>query len=565
MAPRSNTRLFTAATCLFLFLVLALWTSPPSFSPSSWSPNGEEDEGVWEAEKLDLDKAFELPSFEGTLTGEGSLEGDAGVGQGEEETKEGGAGKVELDEEMIVEGSTPSNSSLTTLPSPKTPNRPSFPPLLPEQLSTLRQDYLARLNSMESFSFGQNYTHNERMLVNLVNCLEEGELGAGRCATEVPRVVAVTEIYFVCGLDHCDTTGEVIWLAPVAVSLERQGYYSLVIDDSELLPLWKTLGDMVTQVWMQDQALIDCVGDQKNCVESWENPSGIPAWKLFALTFWGSIPGADWWSAPQGPWSFNPLGSEWTLTPYPMPDNHTYLGYNFEGCTDTPVVPPSERSNTLFVLSKYLEYFHSQDTWPQLLYSSIVNATGLEIITSAKGRDDNDPNELPAGVKSVGRLSKEDYSLTVGSAKVLLGIGMPHISPSPYAALCQGVPVILPSFNSSNPLPLGWSQFSEPPQHQHAIAAQIGPPYVYSIDLHGPIQDLIDTIKMAVETPIGRYVPPEMTPEALDARVRTLLSTNWEEVARKRMVEKGWDGVRLPKHLKGKVSKEGRFRGVAAA
>lgn len=49
-----------------------------------------------------------------------------------------------------------------------------------------------------------------------------------------------------------------------------------------------------------------------------------------------------------------------------------------------------------------------------------------------------------------------------------------------------------------------------------------------------------------------------MTPEALDGRVNSLLHTNWEEVARTKMVEKGWEEVRLPEHLKGKM-KEGRF------
>lgn len=111
MPPRSNTRLLTGAIFLFLFLLSVLWTSPPSFSPSSWSSNGTEEDGVWEAEKLELDKAFETPSFKGTLMGEGTLEGDAGVGQGVKEEggeKEGGGGggKVELDEEVkeLVEG-----------------------------------------------------------------------------------------------------------------------------------------------------------------------------------------------------------------------------------------------------------------------------------------------------------------------------------------------------------------------------------------------------------------------------------------------------------------------------
>ena len=48
-------------------------------------------------------------------------------------------------------------------------------------------------------------------------------------------------------------------------------------------------------------------------------------------------------------------------------------------------------------------------------------------------------------------------------------------------------------------------------------------------------------------------VPPEMTPEALDARVNDLVNTNWEEVARTRMAEKGWNEVKLPEHLQKKM------------
>ena len=79
-----------------------------------------------------------------------------------------------------------------------------------------------------------------------------------------------------------------------------------------------------------------------------------------------------------------------------------------------------------------------------------------------------------------------------------------HTTLSPSPLLVFSVPVTLPYFNSSNPRPLGWSQFAEPVQHQHAVSAQIGPPYVYSVDLHGPIQDVFDTIRTAVQTPIDR-------------------------------------------------------------
>lgn len=60
-----------------------------------------------------------------------------------------------------------------------------------------------------------------------------------------------------------------------------------------------------------------------------------PPWKLFATTWWGHpehsvltdhgrwfVPAAE---AAKGRWSWNPLGSEWTLSPYAMPENVSYL------------------------------------------------------------------------------------------------------------------------------------------------------------------------------------------------------------------------------------------------
>lgn len=56
-----------------------------------------------------------------------------------------------------------------------------------------------------------------------------------------------------------------------------------------------------------------------------------------------------------------------------------------------------------------------------------------------------------------------------------------------------------------------------------------------------------------------------MTVEALDARVDALIRTDWKEVARVRMKEKGWAmeerDVLLPEHLKGKAQKRRFFPG----
>lgn len=69
---------------------------------------------------------------------------------------------------------------------------------------------------------------------------------------------------------------------------------------------------------------------------------------------------------------------------------------------------------------------------------------------------------LPPGLVSLGRQSREDYQTLVGSAKALLGIGFPTISPSVYVALSQGTPSILPVFRDNVDLNFeGWDAFAE--------------------------------------------------------------------------------------------------------
>ena len=37
-----------------------------------------------------------------------------------------------------------------------------------------------------------------------------------------------------------------------ALSLEAQGHYVVVVRPDEVTPIWRLLGDMITQVWQQD-------------------------------------------------------------------------------------------------------------------------------------------------------------------------------------------------------------------------------------------------------------------------------------------------------------------------
>jgi alpha-1,3(6)-mannosylglycoprotein beta-1,6-N-acetyl-glucosaminyltransferase len=72
---------------------------------------------------------------------------------------------------------------------------------------------------------------------------------------------------------------------------------------------FKLLGnDLITHAWIDDEHLIWCFQDPQSCVQSPQNPEGVcvhivlfpaplltldsysPLWKMFAFTFWGSLP-----------------------------------------------------------------------------------------------------------------------------------------------------------------------------------------------------------------------------------------------------------------------------------
>lgn len=170
------------------------------------------------------------------------------------------------------------------------------------------------------------------------------------------------------------------------------------------------------------------------------------------------------------------------------------------------------------------------------------NHTGYDIISNAH---EEVGYPIPEGLNSVGYLPQHEYDLTLvsrtirrlcliiivgsqASARAVFGIGQPMISPTPYASLCRGyvlselldhapnyaprVPVVLPYdgqfvFRETNkscgarPGPDEWCGFLDL-THQHGPACRIGPPYVYAVDVHSPIEKIFEIIDTAINTPI---------------------------------------------------------------
>lgn len=70
--------------------------------------------------------------------------------------------------------------------------------------------------------------------------------------------------------------------------------------------------------------------------------------------------------------------------------------------------------------------------WPALV--SLLHSRNHEFWALAD-EDDNMDNVVPEGIVNLGRQDRLEYQEVLSKAKVLMGIGRPEISPSPYVAL----------------------------------------------------------------------------------------------------------------------------------
>lgn len=229
-------------------------------------------------------------------------------------------------------------------------------------------------------------------------------------------------------------------------------------------------------------------------------------------------------------------------------------------CDSIPVLPADARQDSILILAKKTSYFSKPEAWPLSFYSAVANATGFNLISSAHSEAGSEAG-LPEGVVPHERMTREAYEEFVGEMRLLLGVGNPATSPSPFNALyvpfcqatrltprrisareahsgppfmlwtrrCQGVPVVLP-FSGSTPTPPGWDLF-DPHFTQHGPASLLGEPYVYSLARDAPVEEAIATIRRAASTSIDRYVPEDMTVPSVDARLVGYLNVDWERMA----------------------------------
>lgn len=108
-----------------------------------------------------------------------------------------------------------------------------------------------------------------------------------------------------------------------------------------------------------------------------------------------------------------------------------------QACRALPPTPQAERNNTVLILAKKAGYFSQAFFKPMIdAFDDIAGAMeemGMEMWTTAEGDKDND--HVPKQVVKVGRQEPAKYREILSASRVLLGIGQPPISPTPYEAL----------------------------------------------------------------------------------------------------------------------------------
>ncbi|KAH6903891.1 hypothetical protein BKA70DRAFT_1298766 [Coprinopsis sp. MPI-PUGE-AT-0042] len=369
---------------------------------------------------------------------------------------------------------------------------------------------------------------NMRQLSELYSCVA----GERRCHPNKRKIILFASPDTKYGLWDGWRRGESIWGEAMFKGFYELGYTVLVIEGWAEAPfLYQLYGSYVELVIGERPG--KCIYNRK-CIKHTENPDGIPIWKIFDMNY---FPKLDWYGTPT---DATPLGGSWIITAV---DNgpafpYQYIGYSIEEkCKALHVLPPEERDHRVYILMKQLAYVHFDTSWEADFYSRAADELGIKFV----GGYGNDPDFKPGGqdppaegwkdieepgkIDNLHPLSRENFMKEVGKSKLMLGIGLPTWSPSPYDALCLGVPFLNPVrfFDEADP----WNEAKWETQHPEFTRLGPGPPYVYTVHARN-YTGFVEAIKQATNTPIDRFIAPHMTLDAFRKRLIDWVETDWK-------------------------------------
>ena len=142
----------------------------------------------------------------------------------------------------------------------------------------------------------------------------------------------------------------------------------------------------------------------------------------------------------------HPLGAQWTFTPSPN-NNHTFLSYSVEPtCLKPPDVrgTPTPSTKKAYLFAKFDGYFLQNDRFPWSIdiFGEIQSRLGIEFISGFQdGSKELTHRFSEVGIVNYGKMVKDRFFEKLRETFVVVGMGLPVISPTPWDGLCMGVPV----------------------------------------------------------------------------------------------------------------------------
>ncbi|KAJ7248505.1 hypothetical protein C8J57DRAFT_1189758 [Mycena rebaudengoi] len=378
-------------------------------------------------------------------------------------------------------------------------------------------------------------TENQKNIHALFQCIEQSN-----CSQNQTKVVIIESYRFIIPMERGGVpgranlggansgehipTGEGIWAISTLRALENLGYTVLFAPNMQrAIQLYQIFDPLVKVVITESDKVDKCWDGNSPCIRTADYPSGIPAWKLFTFSFW-------WGPA-------NPLGPKWTLSPEEYPasltgnEPNTYLGYSIEAqCAMRPFIPHVRRNRQVYILGKYLSSFLAgQRDWPPDHFDAAASSTGVSFIAGAVQVEGGtaDPSDFfSATTKNLGKLHPREFYDLLSRSIALVGMGQPILSPTPYDALCMGVPFINPieEWDPNNPLDRSkWVT-------QHGMLHHLSAPHVYHV-FKGDRESFVQAIEDAVDNPIQSYVLERMKMSSVEHRLGKILEHDWRAEA----------------------------------
>ncbi|WVR07919.1 hypothetical protein IAU60_004962 [Kwoniella sp. DSM 27419] len=403
------------------------------------------------------------------------------------------------------------------------------------------------------FHTGDVWQHNEEVAARLDRCAslgllrntsvplaeheklsaeEEDELIAEGCGTNQTTVLILSSLWFAEAFAGTNTAGEAVYAQSVISTLNANNYSYVFSslgwwnhDMRKSVELWRRHRWNVRMVLADPEQVDVCfnIADQE-CLRTEANPDGIEAWRL--MSFW-------YWDDPK-----NPLGAQFTLSPSPRNDNH-FLSYSIEPtCRRLPWLDPGKRAHPpqAYLLAKQMHYLEDKPefSWSLPALVDLQNKYGIKIVAGMTDDDEETSAKVKAiGLTNFGRLGKIEFYEALARSFVFVGVGRPRISPSPWDALCMGVPFI-------NPI-LTWDE-ADPDNRTSWHAQQwhmtdLEPPYVYSVKAHD-LPALSAAVGKALANPIESYIPDYMRFDFACHKTAELVEGDWRGVAQVIMEER---------------------------